>query len=103
VQNSLNSTAYSYQRQSNPRNIGLVFSMTDSLSEDDDEKHHPVSLLNSSIDSCTPVTEREKVISSPGYGYLPARSDPLQRANPGTLKTKSSIFQNRCSYGLIRL
>jgi hypothetical protein len=103
VQNSLTSRAYSYQRQSNARIIGLVFNMTDCLSEDDDEEHHPVFFTDFTACPGTRCTGRILLRSITEYLHFPTGSHPLPPVIPGNPEILSPVFKNRGSYGLIGL
>jgi len=77
--------------------------MTDCLSEDDDEEHHPVFLFSLIIYPGTPGAERKICCSIPAYAHLSACNNPLPQIVPGETGAINPVFQNRCSYGLMGL
>ncbi|MDO9326849.1 MAG: hypothetical protein Q7T80_18020 [Methanoregula sp.] len=74
--------------------------MTDCLSEDDDEEHHPVHLLHS---IAAPVTHRagETISRTNPEAHLAYVHHPVARDVPDGTTAISPVFQDRCSSGLM--
>ena len=83
--------------------VGLVFNMTDCLSEDDDEDLHPVNLHDFFVYSCTGGIVRKKYHSRTGNILFPDGNCPPQRITPGIIHEMPPVVQDRCSCGLIGL
>ncbi|MEI7856685.1 MAG: hypothetical protein WCH85_04180 [Methanomicrobiales archaeon] len=81
--------------------VGLVFIMTDCLSEDDDEEHHPVYLLNRIAAPFTLGAGGNISRSNPESGHVPDTPHPVPRAGPEDITVICPVFLDRCSYGLM--
>jgi hypothetical protein len=79
--------------------VGLVFNMTDCLSEDD-EKHHPVLLLQATAYPCTPAAWQKMYDSPPGHAYFRTGTYLL----PGTFHSNRTVlhpvFPHHHPYGM---
>jgi len=75
--------------------------MTDCLSEDDDEEHHPVHLLNRIAVPWTCGANEKRSRSNPEYAHLRDVRNPLSQSDQDDSTAISPVFQDRCSYGLM--
>jgi hypothetical protein len=75
--------------------------MTDCLSDDDDEEHHPVSLTGFIVYACAPGAERKKHRFNPANDPWSTRCKPLPQILPfGTIGI-DPVFQKLCVHGLM--
>jgi len=77
--------------------------MTDCLSEDDDEEHHPVSLTNFVEYPVTQGTERRIYCSDLAGILLCSGHDPFPPTMPGNVRVTSPIVQGHFAFGLMGL
>jgi hypothetical protein len=75
--------------------------MTDCLSDDDDEEHHPVSLTGFIVCVCAPGAERKKHRFNPVNAPLSTGCKPLLQKIPFDTIGINPVFQNRRAHGLM--
>jgi hypothetical protein len=81
--------------------VGLVFNMTDCLSEDDDEDPHPVYLPDFFVYPCARGAEQIKYCSTPGNVPFSDVNFPIFLVPARATGGIHPVFQDRCSCGLI--